>query len=92
LLLDHIRADRYPSVTHMNMLEQIATPRVLVEYTLQLFDRIEADKYPSIPMMQRVQRLVPAGGSICPPASPGRSKQADFQPAAPTGGRNRKEW
>ena len=24
LLLDHIRADRYPSVKHMNMLEQIA--------------------------------------------------------------------
>jgi hypothetical protein len=36
LLLDHIRADRYPSVNHMNMLEQMATPRVLVEYTLHL--------------------------------------------------------
>jgi hypothetical protein len=67
LLLDHIRADRYPSVTHVNMLEQIAAPRVLVEYTLHLFDRIEADKYPSIPMMQRVQRLVARWGLDLPP-------------------------
>ena len=63
LLLDHIRADRYPSINHMNMLEQIATPRVLVEYTLHLFERIEADKYPSIPMMQRVQRLAGRWGT-----------------------------
>jgi hypothetical protein len=57
LLLDHIRAARYPSVTHMDMLEAIATPQVLMEYTLHLFERIEADTYPSIPMMQRVQAL-----------------------------------
>jgi hypothetical protein len=67
LLLDRIRADRYPSVTHMDMLEQIATPRVLVEYTLHLFERIEADTYPSIPMMQRVQRLVARWGLDVPP-------------------------
>ena len=67
LLLDHIRADRYPSATHMNMLEAIATPRVLVEYTLHLFERIEADTYPSIPMMQRVQGLVARWGLERPP-------------------------
>jgi hypothetical protein len=67
LLLDHIRADRFPSVTHMNMLEEIATPRVLVEYTLHLMDRIEGDIYPSIPMMQRVQRLVARWGLELPP-------------------------
>jgi hypothetical protein len=43
LLMDRIRADRYPSVNQMNLLEQIATPRVLAEYTLHLFERIEAD-------------------------------------------------
>jgi hypothetical protein len=61
-LLDRIRADRYPSADYMNMLEQIAPPRVLVEYTLHLFERIENEKYPSIPMMQRVQRLVSRWG------------------------------
>ncbi|MBD0281995.1 MAG: hypothetical protein ICV69_07355 [Thermoleophilaceae bacterium] len=68
LLLDHIRADRYPSVTHMNMLEEIASPRVLVEYTLHLMERIEDDTYPSIPMMQRVQRLVARWGLELPPS------------------------
>jgi hypothetical protein len=29
----------------MNMLEQIASPRVLVEYTLHLMERIEGDTY-----------------------------------------------
>jgi hypothetical protein len=67
LLLDHIRADRYPSVNHMNMLEQMATPRVLVEYTLHLLERIEADRHPSIPMMQRVQGLVARWGLELPP-------------------------
>jgi hypothetical protein len=66
LLLDHIRGDRYPSVNHMNMLEAIAPPRILVEYTLHLMERIEADNYPSIPMMQRVQRLVGRWGLELP--------------------------
>ena len=66
LLLDRIRADRHPSVNHMNMFEQIATPRLQVEYTLHLLERIEAEKYPSIPMMQRVQGLVARWGLELP--------------------------
>jgi hypothetical protein len=62
LLLERIRADRYPSVTHMNLLEEIAPPRVLVEYTLHLFERIEAATYPSVPLMRRVQALVSRAG------------------------------
>jgi hypothetical protein len=46
----------------MDILEAIATPRVLVEYTLHLLERIEADKYPSIPMMERVEALVARSG------------------------------
>jgi hypothetical protein len=66
LLLDHIRAARYPNVTHMDMLEQIATPRLLLEYTLHLLERIEADRYPSIPMMERLERLVARWGLDLP--------------------------
>jgi hypothetical protein len=66
-LLDRIRADRHPSADYMNMLEQIAPPRVLVEYTLHLFERIERDTHPSIPMLQRVQRLVARWGLELPP-------------------------
>ena len=67
LLLAQIRATRYPSVTHMDMLEQIATPQLLVEYTLHLLERIEADRYPSIPMMERLERLVARWGFDMPP-------------------------
>jgi hypothetical protein len=66
LLLDRIRADRYPSADFMNLLEQIAPPRVLLEYTIHLFERIERDTHPSIPMLQRVQRLVARWGLELP--------------------------
>ena len=58
LLLEQIRADTYPSVTYMNLLEAIAPPDVLEEYTMHLVERVEADRYPSIPMLRRVQNLV----------------------------------
>ena len=57
ILLDHIRGDTHPSTTHMDMLESVATDRVMVEYVLHLFDRVEAEPHPSIPMLQRIQRL-----------------------------------
>jgi hypothetical protein len=67
LLLDRIRADRYPSITYMDMLEEIATPRVMVEYTLHLFEPIESETHPSLPMMRRVQGLVARWGLERPP-------------------------
>ena len=57
-LLERIRNERHPSATHLNMLEAIAPPRVLAEYTATLIERIEGDNYPSLPMMRRVERLV----------------------------------
>jgi hypothetical protein len=66
LLLDHPR--RPPSERHSHdLLEEIAPPGVVGEYTLHLFERIEADTYPSIPMVQRVQRLVARWGLGLPP-------------------------
>jgi hypothetical protein len=58
ILLDRIRADKHPSATHMDMLEQVAPPRVLAEYTLHLLERVESEKHPSIPMMHRVRGLI----------------------------------
>jgi hypothetical protein len=58
VLLDRIRADEYPSATHMDMVEQVAPPRMLAEYTLHLLERVEADTHPSIPMMRRVEGLI----------------------------------
>jgi hypothetical protein len=58
MLLDRIRSEEHPSATHMDMLEAIATPRVLAEYAIHLMEKIGEDAYPSIPMMQRVQRVI----------------------------------
>ena len=57
-LAERIRNERNPSATTMNMLEAIAPPRVLAEYTLALIERIEGDIYPSVSLMRRVERLV----------------------------------
>jgi hypothetical protein len=63
VLLERIRGDQHPSVTHMNMFESIAPPRQLVEYILFLLETIEKDQNPSIPMMRRVQGLIAGFGS-----------------------------
>jgi hypothetical protein len=63
VLLTKISNDTHPSGTHMNMFEAVASPRMLVAYTLHLMERIEDDPHPSIPMMQRVQRLIAGFGS-----------------------------
>ena len=47
----------------MDMLEEIATPRLRVRFIFHLMERIEEDEYPSIPMMQRAQRLVMSFGA-----------------------------
>jgi hypothetical protein len=62
-LLDKISRDKYPSNTQMDMLEEIATPRVRVLFIFHLMERIEEDVFPSIPMMQRTQRLIQSFGA-----------------------------
>jgi hypothetical protein len=63
MLLEKIVGERRPSATHMDMLEAVASDRVLVVYILNLMERIEEDRHPSIPMMQRVQRLIARFGA-----------------------------
>jgi hypothetical protein len=63
VLLDKIRSENYPSVTQMDMLESVASERVLVEYVLHLLERIQQEPHPSIPMMQRAVRLMAQFGS-----------------------------
>ena len=63
VLLDRIRSDNHPSVTQMDMLEMVASPKIRAEYALHLMEKIEADPQPSIPMMHRVRRLIEEFGS-----------------------------
>ena len=57
LLLDKIRADRYPSATHMALIEE-SIPREMIEDYLEiLVDKVADDSWPSVPMLRRIQRV-----------------------------------
>ena len=57
VLMTKIANDRNPSVTMMDMAEDLLTPDELGAYIEILLSKIRADKYPSIPMMNRVLNL-----------------------------------
>jgi len=57
LLMDKIRGDRYPSVTHMTLVEEMLPRRMAAEYLGILMDKAAEDTYPSIPMLQRIRRV-----------------------------------
>jgi len=63
VLLERIRSDRHPSITHMDMFESIAPPKQLVEYILYLLELIENEQNPSISTMRRAQGLIAGFGS-----------------------------
>jgi hypothetical protein len=62
VLLQRIASDPHPSTTEMNLFEAVATPDLLVAYTMVLIERIEQDPRPSITMERRVLRLVSSFG------------------------------
>jgi hypothetical protein len=57
LLLDKIRDDKYPSNTHMEMLEDSLPREMLDEYLEVLMDKVADEPYPSIDMLRRIQRV-----------------------------------
>jgi hypothetical protein len=57
-LVERVRQDKYPSVTHMNLLEQVI-PRPLVrEYLNVLLEKVVSERQPSISMLQRISRII----------------------------------
>ncbi len=57
LLIDKIRADHYPSITQMNLLEQMIPRALTPEYFNALLDKVAADQWPSVSMLARLSRL-----------------------------------
>ena len=57
ILMDKVRSDTYPSVTQMNMLEEMLQPEQMPEYVEILLEKVAEDPYPSITMLRRIQRL-----------------------------------
>ena len=60
LLMDRVRQDRYPSATHMTMIEQALPPQLLPVYIEVLLDKVAQDSNPSISMLRRIAGLVEA--------------------------------
>jgi hypothetical protein len=60
ILLERVRQDRYPSATHMSMIEQLLPPQWIPDYLEVLFEKVADDPHPSIPMLHRIARMVEA--------------------------------
>jgi hypothetical protein len=58
VLLDKVREDKYPSTTHMDIIEQSIPPNWIGEYLQILLAKIAEDTYPSIPMLNRIANLL----------------------------------
>jgi hypothetical protein len=58
LLMEKIQGDRYPSSTHMDIVEQALPAQWIPDYLEILYEKIENDPHPSIPMLSRIARLV----------------------------------
>jgi hypothetical protein len=57
MLLTKVADDRYPSVTMMDLIEQLMGPDERPIYVEVLMDKIRHQRHPSIPMMKRVLAL-----------------------------------
>ena len=60
ILMERVRRDPYPSVTHMTMIEQALPPQLIPVYVEILLEKVADDQNPSIPMLRRIGRLVDA--------------------------------
>jgi hypothetical protein len=58
ILLDRIRAEPYPSLAQMDLLEATVTsPEQLAEYLEALMEKVETSRFPSLTMLRRIQRI-----------------------------------
>jgi len=57
LLLEKIDRDPYPSVTMMDLVEELIGPDERGAYAAVLMDKIRSDNLPSLDMMSRVRDL-----------------------------------
>lgn len=57
VLLERVEEDPYPSVTMLDLIEEMLRPEEVPVYTEILLDKIRADRFPSLDMLQRVTAL-----------------------------------
>ncbi len=57
LLLEKIEQDHFPSVTMLDMVEEMLRPDDVERYASILMDKIRTDSFPSLDLLNRVQAL-----------------------------------
>jgi hypothetical protein len=57
LLVQKIDSDRNPSITMMNLVEELLAPDDVPAYAVVLMDKVKSDRYPSLSMIRRLMAL-----------------------------------
>lgn len=57
-LIEKVHADRYPSTTHMDLIEQSIPPGWLPVYLEVLLSKVADDEHPSVSMLKRIAAVV----------------------------------
>ena len=57
LLLQNIASDRYPSVTMMDLVEELLTPDEVPAYAAVLLEKVQTETYPSLAILRRLMAL-----------------------------------
>lgn len=57
VLLERVRQDKYPSWTHMQILEEMLPRSLQREYLNVLLEKVISDSSPSISMLRHIARL-----------------------------------
>jgi hypothetical protein len=56
-LVQKIASDRHPSVTMMNLVEELLAPDDVPAYLGVLMDKVKTERYPSLAMIHRLMAL-----------------------------------
>ena len=54
MLVEKIARDRNPSITQMDLVEQLLTPDDVPAYVAVLMDKVKSERYPSLSMINRL--------------------------------------
>ena len=57
LLVEKIASDRNPSITQMNLVEELLAPDDVPAYVAVLMDKVKNERYPSLSMINRLIAL-----------------------------------
>jgi hypothetical protein len=60
MLLERVRQDQFPSMTHLDLIEEWIPTALIPDYVEILMDKVDDGDYPSMPMLRRLRRAAAA--------------------------------